>query len=353
MNLLIEEEDLNMMMEIEETTSMNLVKILLIISMMISTFLSILLPFKLLNRVKDNQDTASRSLWRTILSYSSCFSGGVFIAACLLDLLPEANEKMEEILEQIKEQYDVEIDYPVTNLMLCLGFFMILTLEQLVLSLQESWLDRRHHELAETQPLLTHNHSHHHHHHSSSDHQHPALSGVSGEVHHHHDGHGHHHGHAAHSLLQHSTLRSLMLLTALSFHSVFEGIAIGLQDNSADLMSIFIAVMVHKALMAFSLGLNMAQSDLSGKSFLVSSVVFSLASPLGVIIGIMMSGLPPSLPSDICNGVLQCVAGGTFLYITFFEVLPHELNVPGNRLKKVFFVILGFIAICVVLSIAE
>ena len=102
-----------------------------------------------------------------------------------------------------------------------------------------------------------------------------------------------------------------MLLAALSFHSVFEGITIGLQDKSADLRNIFIAVMVHKALIAFSLGLNIAQSDLSSKNFIIkSSIVFSLASPLGVIVGILMSDLPPSLPSDICNGFLQCVTGG-------------------------------------------
>jgi len=39
---------------------------------------------------------------------------------------------------------------------------------------------------------------------------------------------------------------------------------------------------------------------------------------------------------------VQGIAGGTFLYITFFEVLPSELNVPKNRLLKVLFVILGF-----------
>ena len=32
---------------------------------------------------------------------------------------------------------------------------------------------------------------------------------------------------------------------------------------------------------------------------------------------------------------LQGIAGGTFLYITFFEVLPHELNIPSKRLWKV------------------
>lgn len=96
-----------------------------------------------------------------------------------------------------------------------------------------------------------------------------------------------------------------MLLLALSFHSVFEGVAIGLQDNSGQFFSIVIAVMVHKVVMAFSLGLNIAQSDLNLKKFLISTVIFSLASPLGVGVGILMMGLPPSLTRDICNGFLQ------------------------------------------------
>ena len=39
--------------------------------------------------------------------------------------------------------------------------------------------------------------------------------------------------------------------------------------------------------------------------------------------------MPPSIARDVANGVLQGVAGGTFLYITFFEVLPHEFS--SNR----------------------
>ena len=318
----------NMLHEEGESLSLNVVKILLMISMILATFLSGVLPHKLIKMVHCE---VHGSLWRRLLSLCSCFSGGVFIGACMLDLFPEAEEKMDEILEEVKIQYGVELDYPVTNLLICCGFFMILTLEQGAMGLKERWAARRH--SGETQPLL---HTHH---------EYEALSGVSGEDHHHH--------HAHHAVLQHSTLRSLMLLIALSFHSVFEGIAIGLQDNSGDLLSIFLAVMVHKALMAFSLGLNMAQSDLSLKSFILSNIVFTLASPLGIMVGILMTGLPPSLPNDICNGVLQCLAGGTFIYITFFEVLPNELNAPGNRLQKVIFVILGFIAICGVLSIAE
>ena len=109
---------------------------------------------------------------------------------------------------------------------MCCGFFLILSVEQVVLHFQENWIQ----EFEERQPLLsegggatyssTHSRHHHHHHHT---HQHPVISGVSNEVHHSHDGHGHHHSHLSHSMFQHSTLRSLMLLVALSFHSIFEG----------------------------------------------------------------------------------------------------------------------------------
>ena len=66
--------------------------------------------------------------------------------------------------------------------------------------------------------------------------------------------------------------------------------------------------MVHKALMAFSLGLNLAQADLDSSTFLVSTAVFTLASPLGIGVGILMSDLPPSTTGDIFNGVLQGTA---------------------------------------------
>ena len=55
-------------------------------------------------------------------------------------------------------------------------------------------------------------------------------------------------------IFNHSALRSVLLIIALTFHSLFEGLAIGLQTELGELMSIFIAVVVHKAVMAFSLG---------------------------------------------------------------------------------------------------
>ena len=106
-----------------------------------------------------------------------------------------------------------------------------------------------------------------------------------------------------------SALRSFLLLIALTFHSLFEGLAIGLQQESWMLLQIFIAVIVHKAIMAFSLGLNLAQSaGVTVKRFIIANLIFSVSSPLGMALGILLSHLQKSLARDIANGTLQvCV----------------------------------------------
>ena len=165
--------------------------------------------------------------------------------------------------DKIKKQYDVDIDYPLAQFVMCSGFFLILIVEQSVLSLQESWAISQ----DEREPLLR----------PGGARSYQSIGGESEE-----DDHGHSHSHLSNTMSEHSSLRSIMLLLALSFHSVFEGVAIGLQEDSGQLISIFIAVIIHKAVMAFSLGLNIAQSSLTRRTFIIANVIFSLASPVGV-----------------------------------------------------------------------
>ena len=300
-------------------------KVITLLTMGAVTFICGLLPIKLMSQVRQS----SNNRWTTFISFCSCFSGGVFLAACMLDLLPDVEEKTDQIKEEIKKKYDVDLNYPLAQFAICCGFFMILTVEQFVHFLQEAGSG----EEGENQPLLS---------------QGSSSSYQSAPTHSHQ--HSHHH---SSPIVQNSSLRSLMLLLALSLHSVFEGLAIGLQETTGDLISITVAVISHKAVMAFSLGLNLAQSNLSLKNFITSNIIFSIASPIGISIGIGMSSMAQSLPNDIISGILQGIAGGTFLYITFLEVLPQELNVQKNRLWKVLFILIGFSCICGLLMITQ
>merc|ERR1719427_1604392 len=308
--------------------------------MAVVTLICGMLPLKIFSQARGSG--SSRTGWQTFISLCQCFSGGVFLAAGMLDLVRDVVEKVDEVLDQLKATAQVEVTFPVAYFLTACGFLLILFLEQAVLGLQEAGQRSGQSD----QELLLNPRQHHHHHH-------PSIGGLSDQAHHAGDGHGSYHSHMAHSLSQHSCLRSVSLLLAISVHSVFEGLAIGLQDNSAQLLSILLAVMAHKAVMAFSLGLNLAQSSLSTRSFLLSTVVFSLASPVGVGLALAISDLPSSIGQDICNAVLQAIAAGTFLYITFFEVLPHELNMPNKRMTKVFFVFLGFAFMCGLMVLAD
>ena len=78
-----------------------------------------------------------------------------------------------------------------------------------------------------------------------------AQPASDAEVEHHHEGehqhqHGHDHEHLPLELFVHSTLRATLLCLALSFHSLFEGLAIGLQTTLGNVWSIFFAVTAHK-----------------------------------------------------------------------------------------------------------
>lgn len=147
----------------------------------------------------------------------------------------------------------------------------------------------------------------------------------------------------------HPVLRSLVLLFSLSLHSLLEGLAIGLQTDVSDLIQIFVAVVIHKTVIAFSLGLSLVQTELSLASIIKSNLLFSITSPLGMCFAAALQQFGHSLNSSITNGILQGLACGTFVYVTFFEVLPHELSQNENRLLKLLALLLGFSVVCFVL----
>lgn len=313
-------------------------KLVILGGMFVATLVFAMLPFRLVGTRRLS------SKWRTSVSFASCYSGGVFIAACLLDLFPDVHEAMDHVLDEIEARYSTKIDYPVSEFVICLGFFLVLIVEQIVLDCRENWTSS---SPAERAPLLINSDQMTSSSYGSTN-ETASLSGIStGD---HHDGHDHDH---VEGIFQHSTLRSVLLLVALSFHSVFEGLAIGLQQDLGQLISLFLAVIAHKAIMAFSLGLTLAQATLNAKQYVLSVTIFSVASPLGMGIGILLADMEKSLGGDIANSILQGMAGGTFLYITFFEVLPHELNQPRHRMLKLVFVLLGFGSICGLLFITH
>ena len=114
------------------------------------------------------------------LSLATSFGGGVFLGAAMLHLLPEACEVLDD-------------DFPHANLLCCIGFLLVLGLEELM----------------------------------------SALSNFNTDE---------------------SNILSLALVAGLSFHSLFDGLAIGSTTSTNQMKAVSIAILAHKPISAFALG---------------------------------------------------------------------------------------------------
>ena len=141
----------------------------------------------------------------------------------------------------------------------------------------------------------------------------------------------------------HSAIRSLMLVATLSLHSLLEGVAIGLQDEVQNAVTIFVAVLFHKSLMAFSMGTNLVHSNQAVKKIIAAAAIFAFASPIGIAAGLIIKSTGgDDSATELMTAILQAIATGTFLYITFFEVLVKEFEGHGNRFAKVVSLFVGY-----------
>ncbi|XP_068131384.1 zinc transporter ZIP1-like isoform X2 [Hyperolius riggenbachi] len=276
------------------------------------------LPYLGRNKLDHISLNDAHQMW---ISFISCIAGGVFLAACLLDIVPDSLSDMKEALQE----QQITTDYPLPEFVLGIGVLLVLIVERIVLECSHSMTE-------ETAPLLgsaTKSSS-------SSEVGFRRHSNVDQD---HNVENGRRHFHV--DFNAHSAFRSFILIMSLSLHSIFEGIAIGLQNAQTEVVQIAVAILVHKSIIAVSLSLLLMQSNVRTRWFVLSIVTFALMSPIGIGIGIGVMENKGN-GSNLIQAVLEGLAAGTFIYITFLEILPHELNSNKWRLPKVIFIVLGF-----------
>ncbi|XP_021342890.1 zinc transporter ZIP1-like [Mizuhopecten yessoensis] len=137
-------------------------------------------------------------------------------------------------------------------------------------------------------------------------------------------------------------IRTIILVIALSIHMIFEGMAIGLQDSEVSTWTLMVAISIHKIIVVFSVCLKMREIIESNIQIIIYILYLASVSPVGIAVGLAISSSGSAgSAQEISSGVLQSLAAGTFLYVTFFEILQKELS-NGYSLFKVFLTLLGF-----------
>lgn len=285
------------------------VKLGALVLLLLLTLICSLVPVCVLRRSGANHEASASG--QKALSLVSCFAGGVFLATCLLDLLPDYLAAIDEALEALH----VTLQFPLQEFILAMGFFLVLVMEQITLAYKEQ-TSPPHPE--ETRAL---------------------LGTVNGGPQHWHDGPGI--PQAGGTPAAPSALRACVLVFSLALHSVFEGLAVGLQRDRARAMELCLALLLHKGILAVSLSLRLLQSHLRVQVVAGCGILFSCMTPLGIGLGAALAESAGPL-HQLAQSVLEGMAAGTFLYITFLEILPQELATSEQRILKVILLLAGF-----------
>ncbi|KAK4880895.1 hypothetical protein RN001_004214 [Aquatica leii] len=252
--------------------------------------------------------TLGRPRWKLFLSSLLCFGGGVLMSTSLIHILPEVRQEMPQY-----EKY--------AEVILCCGFFIVYIIDECVhffygnahphfshTSETNNRVDKGYgstdcesrllHSTQETSSTIRE---------VSSDDEPPSqLCHV-----------GHQEPCKA------SPISNIGLLVALCVHSILEGLAIGLQKSSMEVMLLLGAVASHKLVVSFCLGVEIASTTHSFCRLFGFILMFSGGSVIGLFIGMGVNEIPSNL-STVLFPVLQGLAAGTLLYVTVSEVIPRE-----------------------------
>jgi zinc transporter 1/2/3 len=137
---------------------------------------------------------------------------------------------------------------------------------------------------------------------------------------------------------------------------VFEGLAVGLQQTQRDVWYLFAAVSIHACAVLFCIGLELVTSGTRLLDLVLYIVKLSLVSPIGVVMGILVTvhSSTDGPVQDLVVAVLQGLAGGTILYITFFEVLQREKRKESVcGFMRMLFILVGFSVMVALQALGE
>lgn len=164
----------------------------------------------------------------------------------------------------------------------------------------------------------------------------PELN-YSGNHHHSHN----HHQHGA--MIQNTSVQGLLTVLALSFHAIFEGLAVGLEPSISSVAYLAAAIATHKLVISFCVGMELYVAGASTRTTLGYLSIFSMVTPIGIAVGLVLD----HFKNDSENlgptpTILQGMAAGTLLYVVFFEVLARERANEKSGLLQLVAIIIGF-----------
>lgn len=355
----------------------------------IVSFICGILPFYFIKAWRNRFPT---STIHKITSGVICFSGGSLLGVTFLHLLPEVREKIAR-LQSKGEAFDVSHTLPISDIIAMAGFFGVYVLDELM-HLSVEWYSLKMRQKAseiKKQPKYCSQLPHEVSAFSLDKHENSKHQSAMSRRSNHHTGpvitcickspnlnpgdlidekeiasmtpsqgaiiccerrpsppivqQDRNKDHRHHPTMP--QVSGLITIAALSFHDVFEGMAVGVEHDLSSILFLYLSIASHKYAIAFCIGMDLTIAGSRFKMIVLSMMAFSIVSPLGVVIGMIVVAQTDEENVDIdvpVSIVLQGIAGGTLIYVVCFEVLQREgTDTHTKGILNVLFVIVGFL----------
>lgn len=267
----------------DSSENLIIAKVVAMIVLGLTSFIIGIIPLKLAQYINLKEKNL-------LLSLLLCFGGGVLLFTTFIHLQPEVRESFE-VLELKGIVPKLGNGVSMSDLVFCAGFFFVYLIEELVHMCLHRKMEHEvlHRSLSLRCP--------------KKDLSIPRVSlSKSEEVNvscitnsnqgllnsqaalnvtlakHNHKG-NHSHSHVDESMK--NSFRGLLAVLALSFHAVFEGLAVGLEDGVGKVWYLFGAIATHKLVIAFCVGMELVSSRIRMALVMTYLGTFAIVTPLG------------------------------------------------------------------------
>ncbi|XP_009607802.1 zinc transporter 2 isoform X1 [Nicotiana tomentosiformis] len=149
---------------------------------------------------------------------------------------------------------------------------------------------------------------------------------------------------------------TILLILALCFHSIFEGIAVGVSATKGEAWRNLWTISLHKIFAAVAMGIALLRM-IPKRPFLLTcaySFAFAISSPIGVGIGIAIDATSEGKTADWTYAISMGIACGVFIYVAINHLISKGFR-PQNKCYfdtqffKFFAVFLGVGTIAIVM----
>ena len=126
----------------------------------------------------------------------------------------------------------------------------------------------------------------------------------------------------------------VVMLAALSIHSVITGVALGLEPEVAASVLVMTGILLHKGSAAFALMVSAHTAGMNAARLRVMLTIFVLMTPLGILFGTSVSSLMGGESAELFEGVFNALAAGTFIYVAIMDVIDGEMGRIEDRMAR-------------------